>query len=411
MKVLSVPSQANTRHSWQKISLDQKLKSQVGAFARVPSASRYRHHHRCCVIPKATANSPERAVIILPGLGNSAADYSNLAVQLQTKNLHVEVAPVARIDWARNAAGLLDTAYWTGSLKPRPTVDWYLDRIATAIAAAKSVAGPDVPLTLLAHSAGGWLGRLYMLEYDPSSTTQGIDRFVSLGAPHLAPPPGVVDQTRGILTWISENCPGCYHDDVEYVTIAGKYIKGAPFTGPGGWQRRVVGAGYQQVCGDSSVWGDGVVPVPAAHLDGALQLTLEGVYHSPLGAEEGSVDGKNGENNEVSATLAQMKQEERQQSNALVNTSDSNGGGDGGGKKLKNSSSASKAHRTLDGTSYDSDEYTISIESVEQAAAEASPGPRVWYGSRAIVGTWAPLLKSSAVVPNKAKAPITEVKR
>ncbi|KAL4517201.1 hypothetical protein Ndes2437B_g06808 [Nannochloris sp. 'desiccata'] len=337
--------------------------SQIVGFTRVPSASRHHHHRRCRVISKAAASSPERAVIILPGLGNNAADYSNLAAQLQTQNLHVEVAPVARIDWARNAAGLLDTAYWTGSLKPRPTVDWYLNRIATAIAAAKSAAGPDVPLTLLAHSAGGWLGRLYMLEYGPPSTSQGIDRFVSLGSPHLAPPPGVVDQTRGILTWISENSPGCYHDDVEYVTIAGKYVKGAPFSGPGGWQRRVVGAGYQQVCGDSSAWGDGVVPVPAAHLDGALQVTLEGVYHSPLGAEEGSVDEKNGENNEVSAALAEMKQQQQQH-----------------------------------GTSYDSDEYNISIESVEQAAAEASPGPRVWYGSRLILEKWAPLLKGNAVV-------------
>lgn len=31
---------------------------------------------------------------------------------------------------ARNAAGLLDWNYWRGTLKPRPTVDWYLSRIA-----------------------------------------------------------------------------------------------------------------------------------------------------------------------------------------------------------------------------------------------------------------------------------------
>jgi hypothetical protein len=30
-----------------------------------------------------------------------------------------------------------------------------------------------------------------------------------------------------------------------------------------------------------------VVPVPSAHLEGAEQLTLEGVYHSPLGASDG----------------------------------------------------------------------------------------------------------------------------
>ena len=105
-----------------------------------------------------------------------------------------------------------------------------------------------------------------MLEEDLKDAQ--IDRFVSLGSPHLAPPEGVIDQTRGILTWISQNCPGSFHDEIEYVTIAGKYIQGAPLRGPGGWSQRVVGAGYQQVCGAADVWGDGVVPVAAAHLEG-----------------------------------------------------------------------------------------------------------------------------------------------
>jgi hypothetical protein len=35
------------------------------------------------------------------------------------------------------------------------------------------------------------------------------------------------------------------------------------------------------------VWGDGIVPVSIAHLEGSRELTLEGVYHSPLGAGEG----------------------------------------------------------------------------------------------------------------------------
>ena len=116
---------------------------------------------------------------------------------------------------------------------------------------------------------------------------------------------------------------------VAYVTVAGKYMKGVPLRGQGTWQQRIVGAGYQQVCGQADVWGDGVVPLPAAHLPGehlviaafnltelisaapaegrqlkssfliysgecfdqllgaragALNLDLDGVYHSPLGS-------------------------------------------------------------------------------------------------------------------------------
>ena len=41
------------------------------------------------------------------------------------------------------------------------------------------------------------------------------------------------------------------------------------------------------MCGDAAVWGDGITPVASASLDGAENLVLEGVYHSPLGAEAG----------------------------------------------------------------------------------------------------------------------------
>jgi predicted alpha/beta hydrolase len=99
-----------------------------------------------------------RSVVVLPGLGNNSKDYAGLAEQLQQRGLHVEVAPVARLDWARNAAGLRYREYWQGTLAPRPTVDWYLQRVGAALEAAKR-ATDGAPVTLLCHSAGGWLGR------------------------------------------------------------------------------------------------------------------------------------------------------------------------------------------------------------------------------------------------------------
>ena len=38
-------------------------------------------------------------MVILPGLGNNSKDYEGLAAQLGTRGLHVEVAPVKRLDW------------------------------------------------------------------------------------------------------------------------------------------------------------------------------------------------------------------------------------------------------------------------------------------------------------------------
>jgi alpha-beta hydrolase superfamily lysophospholipase len=100
-------------------------------------------------------------VLILPGLGNSATDYADLADRLRARGLAVAVAPIARLDWGRNAAAITDGNWWRGTLKPRPAVDWYLTRANAAMDGLKrEVEG--APVTLLTHSAGGWLGRVFL---------------------------------------------------------------------------------------------------------------------------------------------------------------------------------------------------------------------------------------------------------
>lgn len=232
----------------------------------------------------------KNAVIILPGLGNNAEDYDELKRLLVDDHDHafVKVLDVRRVDWLRNAAGVVDQNYWKGTLSPRPTVDWYLEKISAAIESVRAealAAGDDAPnVTLLAHSAGGWLGRLYLKDF--AYAEKNVVRFVSLGSPHLPPPDGVIDQTRGILTYMEANVPGAYQKDVEYVTIAGTYATGVELLAKSAsLSDRIVGLGYKQVCGSAAVPGDGVVPLPSAHLHGAKNVTLDGVYHSPLGAD------------------------------------------------------------------------------------------------------------------------------
>lgn len=66
--------------------------------------------------------------------------------------------------------------------------------------------------------------------------------------------------------------------------MAGKFVKGVdPLSSDGDFLARFAGAGYQQVCGTAEADGDFIVPVAAAHLPGANQLTLEQCFHSPLG--------------------------------------------------------------------------------------------------------------------------------
>jgi len=225
-------------------------------------------------------------VVILPGLGNASTDYSALSADLEDCGYAVETAVVRRVDWLRNAAGLLDGNYWRGTLNPRPTVDWYLKRVEEALEAVKQKTD-GAPITLLAHSAGGWLGRIYMKDYG----TTGIENFVTLGSPHDPPPkdkPGVFDQTRGILFFCQQEIPGTYHSDVNYVTVSGKYVKGCDWQDNGSFREKFVGACYKQVCGDADVWGDGIVPNQSSQLEGAVNIELTDVYHSPVGSLDGT---------------------------------------------------------------------------------------------------------------------------
>lgn len=58
--------------------------------------------------------------------------------------------------------------------------------------------------------------------------------------------------------------------------------------------QRLAGVGYEAVCGDAEAWGDGITPVASSHLPGAVTLTLDGVFHSPLGATDDEGDSEDG---------------------------------------------------------------------------------------------------------------------
>ncbi|MBA0561167.1 hypothetical protein Golob_018016 [Gossypium lobatum] len=264
-----------------------------------------------------------RPAVILPvdspcGLGNNTGDYKKLEFTLQEYGVPTVVAKVSRIDWLRNAAGLVDPNYWKGTLQPRPVLDWYLKRVDDAVQEAEELA-QGAKLSVIGHSAGGWLARVYMEEFGLSH----ISLLLTLGTPHLPPPkglPGVIDQTRGLLYYVQQHCKkAVYTPELKYVCIAGRYLQGARFVNDSKvavesmatidddqqvsdvavvknktdstpvsttFQARFVGQGYKQVCGEADVWGDGVVPEVSAHLEGALNISLDGVYHSPVGSDD-----------------------------------------------------------------------------------------------------------------------------
>lgn len=265
-----------------------------------------RHAGCLSVIP---ATVPENArILVLPGFGNDSADYflegarhGSLMQSLRKRGWSAEqirVLPVSRADWLQVFwRGLFDVRFWEGRSDPtRPAYRWYLARAAEAIRDLAGDGGSGSSrVVLLCHSAGGWLGRAVCGFGSAGATTAAGEEggavdldsvlgIVTLGSPHLPPPPTVMDMTRGALRITNEQFPGSFHSSLFYITVAGSAVKGVEQNRRSPLERTTEeGYAYRSyaiVCGDGESAGDGVVPLCSAHLDGATQLTLDNVYHS-----------------------------------------------------------------------------------------------------------------------------------
>ena len=175
------------------------------------------------------------------------------------------------------------------------------DAVQRALAANPEATCVD----FVAHSAGGWLGRAYIggalndVDWSKKKNTPvvakttvphpRVRRLVSLGSPHIAPPPGANDATRGALRWVDETWPGAFFDGdgdgadggVKYTCVTGRTVRGVAGPDAKGTLAGYSHNSYIQVCGSGEgVEGDAVVPNDFAVLDGADNIIIDGVFHS-----------------------------------------------------------------------------------------------------------------------------------
>ncbi len=153
-----------------------------------------------------------------------------------------------------------------------------IDAIADAVERTADETGAAV--TVVGHSAGGRLTRKYLGEDDYNGRVYGGHRFVSqlvcLGTPHHSWDPASRVSTR----WANEHYPGAYFaPKIRYVNVVSRSVRGNP---RGTLAERTAYTIYARVGNDGDVWGDGIIPEHCAVLDGAEQITIEGVYHLPI---------------------------------------------------------------------------------------------------------------------------------
>lgn len=211
-----------------------------------------------------------RPTVILPGYFASARPYRPLEQLLQQQGIPTAIVPLRRRDWIPTIGG-------------RSMVPILRSLHATVEQALQQHRGDRV--NLIGHSAGGWIARIYLGEKpycihgDVSENETGLwDRrsrvatLLCLGTPHQSQE----RWTRRNLDFVNTRYPGAFYPDVRYICIAGKAVFGQPT-----WKQWFAYNSYKLTCGDGNRWGDGITPIPAAHLDGAENRVLDGVWHSP----------------------------------------------------------------------------------------------------------------------------------
>ena len=207
--------------------------------------------------------------VILPGYFASATDYRDLEQALNQQGVPTVTVPLRKRDWFPTLGGR--------SVVP---ILWQIDRTVKQTLRQYNVSR----VNLIGHSAGGWIARIYLGEkpYDIHGDVRGsegvwnarvcVATLVTLGTPHISQE----RWTKRNLDFVKDNYPGAFYPDIRYICVAGKAVYGQRRLGS--W---LAYNSYQLTCGQGNCWGDGITPIAAAHLEGATNLILKGVMHSP----------------------------------------------------------------------------------------------------------------------------------
>ncbi|MFM2080758.1 MAG: hypothetical protein RLZZ219_1440 [Cyanobacteriota bacterium] len=199
-------------------------------------------------------------ILILGGFLITAEAYEPMRQWLERQaGQTVRLVPASRLDW-------LVTVHAWGWRR-------LLDRTADLVAEL-AAASPTGRVTLIGHSSGGVMLRLFLGSEPFEGRVYGgaelVDRLIMLGSPHTAL------RATPLRQLVDRRYPGAWFADaVEYVSVAGDLD---PAEGSA-TARRLAPGSYRAISGSETAAGDGLVPVASACLQGSRTVVLPGVAH------------------------------------------------------------------------------------------------------------------------------------
>ncbi len=210
--------------------------------------------------------------VILPGYLAAAAAYEPLRQDLEVRGYPTRLVPLTVQSWFPTLGG-----------RPITPILQVLDQ---TIKATCQDFGVD-QVNVLGHSAGGWIVRIYLgsVPYNGRiwAGHNSVASLISLGTPHTS----FERWTRTNLNFVNDHYPGAYWSSIKYVCVAGQSVQGQAFSWADVWRYQskwtqwIAYNSYLMTAGIGQTWGDGITPIQAAHLEGAVNMTLAGIFHAP----------------------------------------------------------------------------------------------------------------------------------
>ena len=138
---------------------------------------------------------------------------------------------------------------------------------------------PTGKVTLIGHSSGGIMLRLYLSNYNLSGEIfRGAEKsncLITLGSPHNA------KRATRLRSLVEKEFPGSfYSDNVKYISIAGLLDLNSNKASL--LSKITAASSYKSISGNSNDSGDGIVPLQSALLRDSKHIVLKQTCHGKL---------------------------------------------------------------------------------------------------------------------------------
>lgn len=209
----------------------------------------------------------QNPVVIVPGVlfWDSLYEVMRQALSAWIPAEKIAIAPVNLLDWI---------GFPPSPERSTNRVMAVLDRTVRAMASRF----PGEPVTIVAHSGGGTVAMVYLLERpfqgDVYAVKGLVGRLVALGTPFHTHEHFAKIKTDFIFQHISSE----FFRKYKVVSVVSDQYKGSL---DGGMIEKLCYMFYRGVTDDGNLAGDGVVPARCCFLEGAENVTIPECEHLP----------------------------------------------------------------------------------------------------------------------------------